>query len=295
MRIDWSQTRVRVSPILGRVRCEPGWRLEKIGDQAVPDFDLWFVWAGRGEMQTDEGNVHLRPGVCIWMRPSGFYLADQDPDDRLGVTFIHFDLLNDAGQIRSWTDPTPPAIHDVTDIPFADATMRRVVQIMRFIPQRPAGQAAHLQRAADMLLTGLLIDLDDASDRSMLTPAGGTELHHRKLVMEIASQISERPNEPASVAQLAEQAGYSADHFSRVFKSVLGQSPQSYAVQARINRACQLLTESTMGIGQIAAALGYDDIYFFSRQFRRKMNCSPSEYRKRGRGESESIKSSALY
>src|SRR5688572_1339049 len=135
-----------------------------------------------------------------------------------------------------------------------------------------------------MLMTGLLMDLDENSDRSHSASmvSGGTDLHHRKLVMALASRISESPKDIPPIADLAAEAGYSPDHFARVFKSILGQSPQAFTVQAKINRACQLLTESTLTISQIADALGYEDIYFFSKQFKRKMNVTPTQYRRAG-------------
>lgn len=278
MKIDWSKTRVRVNYPCGRVRCEPGWHLDKSGASKVTDFDLWFVWAGRGEMQTDVGNVHLRPGICIWMRPTGWYTATQDPDDRIGASFLHFDLLDADGSIRPWDAPTPPVIHDVPDVSFVDVTMRRIAELMRH-EKRPDDVRIPAEQTANSLMTGLLMDLDADSDRPASTIAGGTELHYRKLVMELAARISESPKEIPSIAEMADQAGYSTDHFARVFKSVLGQSPQAFAVRARINRACQLLTESPLTISQIASAIGYEDIFFFSKQFKQKMGMTPTQYR----------------
>jgi AraC-like DNA-binding protein len=215
------------------------------------------------------------------MRPGGYYLAQQDLEDRLGVTFIHFSLYDASGNLRPYDALAPPVFHDVADINFVDTTMRRIVELMRQ-PNRNARDAADTCRIASRLMTGLLMDLDAASDRAASDAVRGTDLHHRKLVMELASRISESPKDVPPIAEMADQAGYSPDHFARVFKRVLGQSPQAYAVQAKINRACQLLTESPLTISQIADALGYEDIYFFSKQFRQKMSCTPTQYRRSG-------------
>lgn len=281
MVIDWSNTRVRLGPG-GRVRCEPGWRLTDAFHQKLRDFDLWFVWAGRGRMWTDAGGeILLRPGMCFWMRPGGVYIAEQDLEDRLGVSFIHFDLIDaKANQVRPFDAPLPPVVHDVPDVNFVDAIMRRVAELLRpdlgkRVPSEPS------IRSATALFTGLLTDLDARSDRPEASILGGTQRHHYELVMKLASRISESPKDVPPISELAEEAGYSPDHFARVFRRILGQTPQAFAVQARINRGCQLLLESDLTVTQIADALGYDDVFFFSKQFKQKTGLTPKQYRNR--------------
>jgi transcriptional regulator GlxA family with amidase domain len=50
-------------------------------------------------------------------------------------------------------------------------------------------------------------------------------------------------------------------------------------IRRRIQRAATLLSESSLTISQIADAMGYRDVYFFSRQFKQKMGQSPRTYR----------------
>jgi len=38
-----------------RIRCDPNWRLDSNWARALDDYDLWYVWAGRGEMVTSDG------------------------------------------------------------------------------------------------------------------------------------------------------------------------------------------------------------------------------------------------
>jgi AraC-like DNA-binding protein len=52
-----------------------------------------------------------------------------------------------------------------------------------------------------------------------------------------------------------------------------------FIVEARLNRARQLLLESTLSVSQIADELGYEDVFFFSRQFKERTGRTPTEYR----------------
>jgi AraC-like DNA-binding protein len=241
----------------------------------LPDFDLWFVWAGRGEMQTRSGTVALHPGVCIWMRPHSRYDAEQDPDHRLCVDFAHFDLIGPRGKIAYDHPSLPPEVHELPDVQYTDAVMRRISELA-LVAQR-SGASPDAQAAAVALLTGLLRDIDQVIARSI--SSSGTLGHHRRLVLEIASKITDAPQLAPPVAELARRAGYTADHFARVFRAVIGLTPKQFIVEARLNRARQLLLESTLSVGQIADQLGYDDIFSFSRQFKERTGKTPSAYR----------------
>ena len=84
-------------------------------------------------MQLRDGEAILRPGVCLWMRPGERYLAKQDLDDRLGVTYIHFDLVDTRGQRAVDVDGVelPAEVQELADVNFVDALMRRVVELVQ--------------------------------------------------------------------------------------------------------------------------------------------------------------------
>jgi len=68
----------------GRLRCDPGWRLDTKWAVGLHDYDLWYVWAGRGRMVTSDGPIDLYPGRGLWMRPGRRYEAEQDRREHLG-------------------------------------------------------------------------------------------------------------------------------------------------------------------------------------------------------------------
>lgn len=249
--------------------------------------DLWFVWAGSGVMRLQGGRqVALRPGTLLWMRPGGLYLGEQDSADRLGVSFVHFDLLDRRSGRRPAT--LPPEVHHVVDVPYVDAVMRRVVELIHGDGHHPAeaeqprdDEPAFAPReVAGVLLRGLLMDLDAGAAHPPRHEPAGTAAHHRHLVMRIAARIRESPGDVPAVAEMAREVGYSPDHFARIFREVLNLSPRDYIVQQRVHRAQQLLLESALSVTQIADALGYESVYFFSRQFKEKTGLSPSTYRR---------------
>jgi AraC-like DNA-binding protein len=259
---------VRLSAHCDRVRCEPGWHLGPDWAPRLRDYDLWFVSAGRGRMRTEDGEVALAPGTGVWMRPGRRYEATHEPKTPLVVNFFHFTLE------RSPRGFVPPVEILRTAHPdFVEATLRRILTL-RAKPQASA------QASAAALFGALLGELvRETLARTAVVTEPGLDQHHREIIQRLAAEIREHPGGARSVAALAQTAGYSVDHFSRVFAKVTGRRPQEWIIEARLARARQLLAETGLTVSQIAEALGFRDVFFFSRQFTQRTGQTPTAYR----------------
>jgi AraC-like DNA-binding protein len=121
-----------------------------------------------------------------------------------------------------------------------------------------------------------LIDALDEDHRDKQTP-WGVEDYLRRCCREIDAE----PGRKWSVSELARRAGWSADHFTRLFKQVALLSPRAYITRARVNAACCMLRESDKTVTAIARALGYSSVYHFSKQFRRHTGTTASAWREK--------------
>ncbi|MEO6876685.1 MAG: AraC family transcriptional regulator [Opitutaceae bacterium] len=256
---------------VGRVRCEPGWHLGPEWVRGLRDYDLWFVWAGRGQMRLGKTELPLAPGTCVWMRPGHRYEAEQDPAERLGVNFIHFTLHTPARHLPLSAFTPPFETLRTRQLELVDGLMQRIIQLS----DDRAGAAVGAQ-----LMGGLLMELAREQAAAPGPDAPGIDQHHRDVILRATAQIRESPGRVPPIAALARRVGYSVDHFSRVFLRVAGLRPQDYIIRAKIERARQLLSESDLTIGMIAEALGFRDIFFFSRQFRQRTGQTPTEFRR---------------
>ena len=87
--------------------------------------------------------------------------------------------------------------------------------------------------------------------------------------------------ESLSLAKLANHAGLSVAHYSKLFTQKTGFSPVDHFIQLKMQHACQLLDVTPLYVKEIAQQLGYQDPYYFSRIFKKIMQVSPVAYRKR--------------
>ena len=89
-------------------------------------------------------------------------------------------------------------------------------------------------------------------------------------------------DENLSLARLAQVAGYSPCHFSRLFKQTTGFAPSRYLIRLRLARARRLLRETTRSMVEIGLEVGYPSPSHFAHAFQREVGVTPSEYRRQG-------------
>ena len=85
--------------------------------------------------------------------------------------------------------------------------------------------------------------------------------------------------EPLRVADLARAAGWSSAHFSREFRRAFGESPHSYLLTRRLERAAALLRSTDRSVADICVSVGLQSIGSFTTCFRRVYGKTPTQYR----------------
>ena len=84
-----------------------------------------------------------------------------------------------------------------------------------------------------------------------------------------------------SARRLAERAGVSLAHFSRIFREAIGVPPHRYVHSARLDLARKLLTQSTMPISRVAEECGFSSQSHLTASFRAAHSTTPAEFRTR--------------
>jgi AraC-like DNA-binding protein/mannose-6-phosphate isomerase-like protein (cupin superfamily) len=82
-----------------------------------------------------------------------------------------------------------------------------------------------------------------------------------------------------SLPDLALRVHLTPNYLSRHFKELYGQTPIDYQIDLRIRSACGLLKTVNDTLDQIARHVGFDDVYYFSRVFTKRIGQSPGRYR----------------
>ena len=98
-------------------------------------------------------------------------------------------------------------------------------------------------------------------------------------VEQIHRYIEQSYHENITLTALAEQYHMDASYLSRIFSQKYGETIIAFLTRIRMEKAAELMKDQDKKLETISFLVGYDDYNYFSRVFRKKMGCSPREYR----------------
>lgn len=103
-------------------------------------------------------------------------------------------------------------------------------------------------------------------------------VNKKYVVEQVVSYFEDHYSEKISLDTIAENTYMSPFYISRVFKSETGDTPIHHLIKIRLEKALELLKQDdSMNIQEIAARVGYDDAYHFSKLFKKHFGVSPSK------------------
>jgi AraC-like DNA-binding protein len=111
-----------------------------------------------------------------------------------------------------------------------------------------------------------------------VTPAELVNLAHLRRARDL---IDRRYAEPLDVPALAKAALMSPSHFARQFRATYGETPYTYLMTRRIERAKSLLRRGDLTVTEVCVAVGCTSLGSFSARFTELVGQSPSAYRAR--------------
>jgi AraC-like DNA-binding protein len=112
------------------------------------------------------------------------------------------------------------------------------------------------------------------------TPAQAQHLRDLALLRRVRDRIDREYAQPLDVEALARDAHMSAGHFSRQFRLAYGESPYSYLMTRRIERAMALLRRGDLSVTEVCFEVGCSSLGTFSTRFTELVGMAPSLYRR---------------
>lgn len=276
---------------LGRMRQSCGW--EHKGRFSSANI-LLFVISGEGIFHIDGRESHLTVGDCLLIPHNIFYTATTK--EECEYYFIHFMLPK---QVISYTEEEGFAIvhqiqHQLESClpanPFklistrydgvflkdkitlghkANSIWHMVTKCNNLRYERSINNKLQI----DICFAQLLMELSTMSVDDVLN-----ERPIPSVLLKIILYIQQNYHSNITLEEISHSFQLSKQYIVRLFKQHLNTTVTSYINSLKLFHSLELLKYSTMNIGEVAASLGFNNAYYFSRLFKRAYLLTPSEY-----------------
>lgn len=100
-------------------------------------------------------------------------------------------------------------------------------------------------------------------------------------VTKVMTFVKTHVNLPLSLEDMAQEINVTKSHLGRIFRESLGISPLQYVTRTKVQCAQRLLMTTTHSIRYIASEVGFQDVSYFIRVFKRSIGLTPQEYREK--------------
>ena len=237
----------------------------------MEEYEVTFVMRGEGVLVVNEKEIPVSQGDIYALPPRTYHKNSAKDEDGMDYFVIRFAEQPADGSIQSAFARIGPA----------------VTQAGSYFP--------YFQESCSLLLNLHMTNGGHADERLQTICLGMIQIvqmlfENKALVIRTKSDysmndmlvyITEHCEEKITLQSLSERFSISASHLSRMFNQAFHCSPINYLINARMARATEYLGRTDKSIAEIAELVGYDNHFYFTNLFIKRIGCSPTEYREK--------------
>lgn len=230
---------------------------------ARPEHGLMYFMDCEAEYETRAGErIAARAGDLFFMAKNAGYVIRflKDPGPGHNCLLVNFQLLDEKG-----LDFVPD--REVTRLPcLSSSEAEREMRRLNDLYYAPTPVPAELKGALYQFLAAISKRMNGSQwrDAGPLAPA--------------LEWLEKHYHEEITVPQLAALCHMSESGFRKRFTAYAGVPPLRYCLERRMEQAKRLLRTDSATVSEAAAAVGFEDLNYFSRLFRKMNGMRPSEY-----------------
>jgi AraC family transcriptional regulator, arabinose operon regulatory protein len=235
----------------------------------VKEYILIVCLAGSGNCRLGSQDWHLEEGHAIVLPPDVYHRYESDQERPWTIFWVHF-----AGSAA-------PAYLEAIGVTISE-------------PRFWIGDLAVVTDAFEETYRYVLSGYSDkdlfALSTSFARLLGLCRIHQKSAlprrrmaedrVLQAIRYMRENVRCPLSLGDCARCAGWSSAHFSMAFRRQTNLSPIQFFTRLKMSLACELLKTTDLSMKEVAASIGLNDQFYFSRLFHRHLRMSPTAYRR---------------
>ena len=230
--------------------------------------EILYVAGGAGEAILEGKKFRLAPGDLVVVNPGTLHEERSDAKAPLRLIFL---------VIRDFAVPGLPAgcLSQEKYRVLSCGEYRYKMDIyLRELLQETSSQIEFYQEISQGLVSALLVLV---MRLIRINPEDEAALSQE--CQKIKEYLDQNFTSPITLDSLSETVYISKHYLSHLFKEQTGVSPIKYLTSKRMEKACELLSETELPVSEVSKAVGYENPLYFSQVFKRIYGISPVKYR----------------
>jgi len=229
---------------------------------------LIYCFSGLGQLQLEDKEFKVDKGSVILIPPNHPHVYFADRQNPWSIFWIHFSgaQMKDVSTVLGVTSDNP-----IVHVPDTQLLLEAFEDVYACLHYN-FSDSGLLSMSSKLMNLVSIIRLHRKHRHPRRQAAEDS-------VLSTINFMRQHLDMNLTLDDLAAHSGQSVPYYCRRFKERTDQTPMSYFIHLKLQKACELLVQTDLSVKEVAEELGYKDPYYFSRLFKKIQGCAPSQYR----------------
>ncbi|MFE4353692.1 AraC family transcriptional regulator [Peribacillus butanolivorans] len=251
-------------------KCTSSWRLQ--GKEIYDRHNLILVYDGEATLTCNNQQYNVSKGNLVYYKPLDYRTGQTNPNNLMKCFSVDFLYTCPLYQNDKW---------DLLDMKLPFTTVEKIDDsflFSRLLDLFSKFTKTWLSGAREKCTRGRTIFLEMLSLLLQWKCNPNFNYDTIRKTEQIINYLTENYSSQIKLAELANHVGISSSYLGSLFKEVTGKSPISYLIDIRVHKAKDMLLDG-YSVAETAFNVGFNDIYYFSKCFKKNAGVNPSKYR----------------
>lgn len=260
--------------------------------------EIVYVYDGKGYHIYNNVTYPVSKGELYIINsrtPHCFYPTDKSNSEHLVVynlcflpefissINIHLPILVELTDIMLYKSLYPDEIIYSPDLKLSGSMRTEIEQLYEKMYLEFTSKGINYVELLRLSLCELLLKIHRFYQQNHASPESAVIKYRHQLIPDCIQYLRENYSKKVTIEELSNNFFLSKSYLSSLFKKATGSGVVEYLQHIRIERACELLTNTTLSITEISTQVGYTDYRFFNKSFKKITGVTAHEYRKKNK------------
>lgn len=257
--------------------------------------EIAYVCDGKGYHVYDGTTYPVAKGELYIINsrtPHCFYPTDKSNSDHLVVYNLSFlpefiadininlPILTELTDIMLYKSLYAEEIIYTPDLRLSGAMRTEIEQLYEKMYMEFTAEGVNYVEILRLSLCELLLKIHRFYKINTVVSDNTVSKYRHQLIPDCIEYLRNNYSQKITIEELSNNFFLSKSYLSSLFKKATGSGVVEYLQHIRIEKACELLTQTNLSITEISTMVGYTDYRFFNKSFKKITGCTAHEYRK---------------